>query len=597
MQFLAAHWSLVFVVLIAFVTTGVMSRINPTSAMASTSATASGRRPWSTLSRTLPIPRTWVINLLTPLVFLLSLVVFAVLIVLVTLEMVNGINLKPATASGRRPQSTLGRLLRIPRTWFINARNALVFLRSNGEWVRHVGHVRSLRRGWINWNRTVTSRPSQVAYPVDEHALSECLKQQPSRKVRIVGSGHSFNDSPATPELLISLDNYRLGSGTEWELLRKDAQGGTVRVSAGMRLRDLGRVLLEAGLAVPVLGSADAQTLGGLMATDVHGTGRDHGFLSEQVVALRIMDAQGEAREFRRDATSPDERDTFRAALSGLGACGIITQLELECVPHFHLEKLGTFMQREEVDATLDTLVDTHAHLSLYELAGAELENVRLNIWTPTSQPPPSKMHVQRMYAELGELFVTGFLFELAFVWLAQRKTITTGVFSLLKWMTRKFHTLVQPAGIAFTRTLYFLHDELEYGVPYGHYRACMAELRQMLERERFMTLIEVRFTPPLKTVALIGPGGDDAQRTCFIGLTPTLSYGRKELDRVFSLAADILQRHGGQVHMGKNMSNVDARRMLRMHGEKFLRFQQIRDRQDPHRRFSNAFTERVLGP
>ena len=61
------------------------------------------------------------------------------------------------------------------------------------------------------------------------------------------------------------------------------------RVQAGVRLRDLNKSLWSAGLALPVLGSTDAQSLGGLIASDLHGTGRDHGFLSEQVLALTVL--------------------------------------------------------------------------------------------------------------------------------------------------------------------------------------------------------------------------------------------------------------------------------------------------------------------
>ncbi|HEX8703153.1 MAG TPA: D-arabinono-1,4-lactone oxidase, partial [Myxococcaceae bacterium] len=47
------------------------------------------------------------------------------------------------------------------------------------------------------------------------------------------------------------------------------------------------------------------------------------------------------------------------------------------------------------------------------------------------------------------------------------------------------------------------------------------------------------------------------------------------------------------QPHLGKATRAIDGQRMF---GERFERFQQVRARQDPEGKFTNAFTDRVLG-
>ena len=168
-----------------------------------------------------------------------------------------------------------------------------------------------------------------------------CALVREASKVRVVAGGHSFNASPLTSGMMLSLDRYD-------RILSVDLASRVVRVQAGVRLRDLDEYLQKLGLAFPVLGSTNAQSIGGLVATDLHGTGRDHGFLSEQILALRIVDAAGVARTFRPGS------DVFHAAIGGLGTCGIVTEVEIQCVPSFNLEKSLRIVPRRWVRANID---------------------------------------------------------------------------------------------------------------------------------------------------------------------------------------------------------------------------------------------------
>jgi L-gulonolactone oxidase len=120
---------------------------------------------------------------------------------------------------------------------------------------------------WENWSRTYAERPAQVVAPEDEAAL--CMAVADARRLRVVGGGHSFNATPLCADTMLTLDAM---AGPPCV----DARRGRVRVGAGVRVRDLNRALWAQGWALPVLGSTDAQSIGGLIATDLHGTGRDH---------------------------------------------------------------------------------------------------------------------------------------------------------------------------------------------------------------------------------------------------------------------------------------------------------------------------------
>lgn len=538
----------------------------------------------------------------------------------------------------------------------LDVQSALIYLLTLGRKTAHEGRAREKRGRWTwrNWNRTVTLRPQSVRMPSTEKELCDLLRQanppdgqrQTLRKVRVIGAGHAFNDSSQTEDLLLSLDAYN----QVWGVIDPYEGGGlktgekAVRVQAGIRLRDLNAWLGEHGLALPVLGSTDAQSLGGLIATDLHGTGKDHGFLSEQVLELRIVDAMG-----RATTASPwQDQELFSAAIGGLGTCGVVTEVVLRCVPAFRLEKQLWIVHRQWLEQNLDEVLREHDHVSLYILAGVEVSHLYVNIWQRTQAPVSRYLRFRKARAELLDWFSAILLSDLLgwlkaldarLRWLLRlepkehrpREPVSKLGFGLLVLFmaimkdgylaykpeptrpgTRPFRffdwllgvtlkltrnkPLVHPASTGFARKLFYRHDEIEYGVPYSQEDVsgkdklqCLRDVMDELSKRKFVTLIEVRFTRTPSN-AMLGPGV--GRETCFIELAPNLS---RDTDDAFMWAEQLCLRHGGQVHLGKK-TFVDSQVMAWMYPGQFTRFQKVRTRQDPHGVFMNRFTQQVFG-
>ena len=115
----------------------------------------------------------------------------------------------------------------------------------------------------------------------------------------------------------MSLDDY---SGLIW----KDLDKKQIAVKGGTRVRDVIALLFDEGLAFSALPSHDAQSMAGILSTDVHGTGREWGFVSESVVRLKLVDGKGEVHE-----CGPAD-DLFEAAIGGVGAVGVISEVVVQ---------------------------------------------------------------------------------------------------------------------------------------------------------------------------------------------------------------------------------------------------------------------------
>ncbi|GKZ85267.1 D-arabinono-1,4-lactone oxidase [Aspergillus niger] len=176
------------------------------------------------------------------------------------------------------------------------------------------------------WAQTFYSRPELYVRPqsIEEIRKLVNLARHCRRRLVTVGSGHSPSDLTCTSAWLVNLDDFN-------RVLEVSPETGVVTVQAGIRLRDLGAQLEKHGLTLSNLGSIDSQSVAGVISTGTHGSSLQHGLISECILSLTLMLANGQL--VRCSATS--NPSLFRAALISLGALGIIVEVTLQAEPAF----------------------------------------------------------------------------------------------------------------------------------------------------------------------------------------------------------------------------------------------------------------------
>jgi len=132
---------------------------------------------------------------------------------------------------------------------------------------------------WRNWTGNVEGTPHYTMYPESIQDVVEVvgLARKKGKKIRVVGSGHSFTPLVQTEEILVSLDELK-------GIANIDAEKMVAEVWAGTKLYDLGKLLEEKGYAQENLGDIDSQSIAGAISTGTHGTGVTFGSLSTQVL-------------------------------------------------------------------------------------------------------------------------------------------------------------------------------------------------------------------------------------------------------------------------------------------------------------------------
>ncbi|MFI5962169.1 FAD-binding protein [Streptomyces asoensis] len=189
-----------------------------------------------------------------------------------------------------------------------------------------------------NWAGNITFAAAELHRPRSLDALRSLVAR--SARVRVLGSGHSFNEiaDPGDGGVLLSLE----GLTGEIDV---DTAARTVRVGGGVRYAELARRVHGHGLALPNMASLPHISVAGSVATGTHGSGVRNGSLASAVREVEIVTADGSTVVVGRG-----ER-RFGGAVTSLGALGVVTALTLDLEPGYLVEQhLFTELPLEQLD-------------------------------------------------------------------------------------------------------------------------------------------------------------------------------------------------------------------------------------------------------
>ncbi|MGW3646321.1 FAD-binding protein [Streptomyces sp. NPDC000878] len=177
-----------------------------------------------------------------------------------------------------------------------------------------------------NWAGNIIYTPKELHRPHTPAALRALVAE--SARVRVLGSGHSFNEiaEPGDGGVLLSL----AALPPEIDV---DTAARTVRVGGGVRYAELARVVHGRGLALHNMASLPHISVAGSVATGTHGSGVGNGSLAAPVREVELVTADGSTVTIARG------EDGFDGAVTALGALGVVTALTLDLEADFEVEQ------------------------------------------------------------------------------------------------------------------------------------------------------------------------------------------------------------------------------------------------------------------
>jgi L-gulonolactone oxidase len=428
---------------------------------------------------------------------------------------------------------------------------------------------------WRNWTGDQRCRPAAIEAPRSLEEISAALARadRAGMRVRVAGSGHSFSDIAVTEEMQLRL--HRLSA-----VLDVDRGAGLVRVQGGITIRELNQYAAEHGLALENLGDVDAQTISGAICTATHGTGAKLANIPSQVQELTLVLADGSTLT----SSSHSDPETFRAARVSLGALGVIAELTLRCVPAFCLRGVDSSAPLDEVLERFEELSQSNDHFEFYVFPYSQTALTRTNNRTEEQPRPPS-----RVSAYLNDVLLVneafGFLCKVgraAPTQIPRINRLVTKLAGSRVRVDRSDRVFATPRLVRFT--------EMEYALPRANVPEAVRGVLGMVERER----LAVPFPIEVRSVA-----ADDAflstangRETGFVAVH---MFEGMAFETYFRAVEAIMDELEGRPHWGKR--HFQTAQTLRPRYPDWDQFQAVRSRLDHRGVFSNAWTDRVLGP
>lgn len=424
-----------------------------------------------------------------------------------------------------------------------------------------------------NFGRTYAFQPKELLKPSTEEELIELIKRanRENRKIRVVGSYHSWTHLVVAEDILISLDNWQ-------GVVHLDKENGWAEVKAGTKLHRLTNELHQVGYALENLGDIDVQSVAGALSTGTHGTGKNFGTLATQLLEITIITGNGDLIT----CSESQNVEIFKAAQISMGALGIISRIKLKIVPQYKLEyvsKLGY------LDDMIDNFHKYNSENRNYEFYWFPHTNkVQLKLVNKTDAAIKtggiSREFNDVVLENIGYIFLSNLsrAFKPVTHWLTNfsAKYVPKG-----KWVNYSHKIFATKRWIRFY--------EMEYNVPEENFPACIREVQKWITDNDYRVHMPLEIRYVKADDILISPANG---RNCIY--IAVHQYLGMEFKPYFEAIEKIFLKYGGRPHFGKmnTLTNVDFEKTH----PNWNKFKEIRKQLDPNGIMLNQYLKQIFG-
>jgi L-gulono-1,4-lactone dehydrogenase len=426
-----------------------------------------------------------------------------------------------------------------------------------------------------NWAGNEACVPVRVERPRSTDEVASVVRgaRRDGQRVKVIGAGHSFTPTAMTSGVMVSLE--RLASVRD-----VDRERCRVTVEAGITLRALGDELAAVGLAMPNLGDINVQSIAGAINTATHGTGRAWGNIATTIVAIELVDGEGNVVW----CDEHERADLWRVARVGVGALGIATAVTIQCVPAFNLHAHETVEPLADLLADLDSFASSADHAEFFWMPGTRRCQVKRNTRTGEPARPPSRLaYVRDKYVAENLAFGVACRVGRRFPALAPRiaKAVASGA---------RERELTDRSDKVFASPRHVRFVEMEYGLPLEHLAEAVDRVHHLTGTLSFPSLfpVEVRVSAADDIALSTGYGRES-------GWVAVHQYIGAPYEAYFQGVEAIMGDYAGRPHWGKMHFQTAATLRDRYPG--WDAFAAARSELDPAGVFRNDYLDRVIGP
>ena len=462
---------------------------------------------------------------------------------------------------------------------------------------------------WENWGRNLSAQPEFLCAPTSKDELTNIVNNAKNlgKKIRVLGGGFSWTPMVPTNDYMIDMSKFN-------QIISVDQTKKQVTVQAGMRVGDLSLAIggqpddLDGNPIQPVVTPQTALsletetvipwiTVGGAVALGCHGTGYNQGTVSDLVVAMEMLLADGTWRTFSVETDGETLMNLLRV---GLGATGIIYSVTFQCVPQFNVVAVDTRADMQTTITGIQKLVTSHDYVEVFWFPFNK--KCWIKTWDKTDAPVTEQEYKWgwdelKVYLEINS-FGDWMMNQL------QKESWLT------PWIMRFLSTLmpeqkvVAPSCLAFHYQLFYMPVwDMSYciNIPNNDFTNVQTAWWDVVNRIEALAkqglypqnmVLHTRYIK--NSGAYLSPASGNDHTCCIEILTytgdnrPVSSY-----ENYFKDVEQDWIKLGGKPHWGKAIYSVSD--LKSMYGQNMAKFLQTRQKLDPQGMFLNDFLKQVF--
>ncbi len=385
---------------------------------------------------------------------------------------------------------------------------------------------------FANWSGLLTSSPKIIRSITNLDEAKEAINFATERGmcIRTIGSKHSHSPILQNSGGMIITTDDLTGPITI------DREKNTATIPAGMKLSSATKELWKQGYAFSNQGDVDVQSIAGLIATGVHGTGIKHPSISSLVKDVSIVTAD---KTLIQAAKTPD---ILEAARLNLGLLGIIVDVTFNIVPRFHLHEHHWKEKIEQLIKKVDILVAENDHFEFF--------------WDPIDD-------------------------------MAHAKTLNPhdGPTDSLPGQKGQY---VDWAHIVFPSERNERHTEMEYSVPVEEGLACFQKIRSLILKGNHRIHWPIEYRTVAADTGWISPSRN--RNTATISIHQGID---KPHEPFFREAEKVFIDFQGRPHWGKR-HYMTKENLASIYGEGWENFWETQQKTDPDGLFVNTYMQNL---
>lgn len=200
-----------------------------------------------------------------------------------------------------------------------------------------------------------------------------------------------------TGPISIGGGKYSMGGQTAFEnslhidmrlfnkIVNIDTTKKQITVQAGIRWRDIQKVIDPLNLSIKIMQTYSNFTVGGAISVNCHGRYIGHGPIISSVLELKIITANGDIIIANRDVN----QDIFNAAIGGYGGIGVIAEATLQLVDNVKVERFHEVMPIEDYKAYFDKNIRSNENVVFQNgnLYPPKYDKIMSVSWQKTTKP------------------------------------------------------------------------------------------------------------------------------------------------------------------------------------------------------------------